>query len=321
MININFCKHILLVILLFLFFSGAYAQSRLDTTYIKTNKKTRLTLDLQVETASNSDYKLKYDDQTYEKGKMTDFAKTKIRLGVPILRSKQFTFSANANYSFYHLNFNQKEVLKEDLGLNFNGEHHVWGFSPNATFHTKIFSKPIITNANISFDFSEQGYERMKGIFAAVMQVKQTKSTSIGVGIIGLVNTTSPLPFIPVFTYHHQFNPQWTIDLMLPQAYLRYSFREKKRLSVGMSVDNDYFFVRQQNPLLPEKCIYSRSRLTPEIIYEQPIAKHFYMTIRGGGNIFLSNRLHSKKNYKDYIEFSQPMNSFLNIGFSYNLSR
>jgi len=267
----------------------------------------------------NTNYKLKQNGNIYETGTINDFSKAKISVNVPLLKYKIFRFSVEGRYSFYHADFEKKDIFSDALTMNINNNHHVWGISTHSFFQTKLFDKPLMGNLTLMVEGSENGYERITGIAMVAMVLKRTQSTTISVGMLGMINASSPIPAFPFITVKHKFNDKWAIDMGLPQMHLQYSFNEKNRLSTGISFDGDIFFFQPQKETLPKDCLYSRLRVTPEILYERSINRNIRLFVKGGVALPIQNRIYDKKNMKDYITISEPVSGFFNVGFSYNL--
>ena len=68
-----------------------------------------------------------------------------------------------------------------------------------------------------------------------------TEASSFGIGMIGLINTTSPWPVFPMLVYRHRFDKRWSMEIMPPQ------FR--------LTIDGDRFYVTLRNPKV---CLYSK---------------------------------------------------------------
>ncbi len=58
-----------------------------------------------------------------------------------------------------------------------------------------------------------------------------TEASSFGIGMIGLINTTSPWPVFPMLVYRHRFDKRWS------------------------TIDGDRFYVTLRNPKV---CLYSK---------------------------------------------------------------
>jgi hypothetical protein len=207
--------------------------------------------------------------------------------------------------------------------MDMNGTHHTWGISMNGNFQTKLFGKQVMGNANMVMEGSEYGIEWFSGMIIAIMQVKQTRSTSIGIGAMYMIgpSSSSHIPVFPVFTFQHKFNDRWSLDLMPPIVHLKYAFNEKNRLSIGMSIDGDHFYVHSPKESLSKVYRYSKSVMTPEFVYERTIGKQLRLTARSGISVSMAIRIYNLDNYKEYIRVSQPTGGFINIGFAYSMSK
>ncbi|MDR1347853.1 MAG: DUF6268 family outer membrane beta-barrel protein [Prevotellaceae bacterium] len=308
-------------------FPKLYAQETADTLSSKeTNRVDKalssMTLRVQFGTELNADYKLKpRDGNVYEKGTIRDAAKVRMALNIPVLRAKFATLSVSPYYANYHLKFSREEMLPESPVMDMNGTHHTWGISMNGNFQTKLFGKQVLGNANMVMEGSEYGIEWFSGMIIAVMQVKQTRLTSIGIGVLGLIHTSSSIPVFPVFTFRQKFSDKWALDLMMPRVHLKYTFNEKNRLSVGMSIDGDHFYVHPEKESLSKVYRYSKSVMTPEFVYERTVGKQFRLTVRSGISVSMASRIYNPDNYKEYISVSQPTGGFINIGFAYSMSK
>jgi len=292
--------------------------------YIITNFSASRTLDVQFEQNTNTDYKLKQNGQTFEKGTVSNFSKVKVSSAFSILNGKQWSLFGNAHYNYYHFKLEDIELplgRSPAMPANRNDEYHYWDVSVNGSYRTKLLNKTIIGISTLALDGSDKGVERIKGYVTVMMVLKHTPTTLINVGLAGMINASS-VPVIPIFSYWHKFNSDWFLDITMPKyAYLRHSFTKRDRLSLGTSLDGDEFYIRSKEDAMSKVRYFSKNEIKAEVIYESLIGKHFYLTFRGGGIQPFSSRLYDKKSIykKPYIDISQPMNAFFNVGISYNL--
>ena len=47
-----------------------------------------------------------------------------------------------------------------------------------------------------------------------------TEASSFGIGMIGLINTTSPWPVVPMLVYRHRFDKRWSMEIMPPGSFI-----------------------------------------------------------------------------------------------------
>ena len=85
-----------------------------------------------------------------------------------------------------------------------------------------------------------------------------TEASSFGIGMIGLINTTSPWPVFPMLVYRHRFDKRWSMEIMPPQFRLTCAVNPSNRITAGLTIDGDRFYVTPRNPQLPKVCLYSK---------------------------------------------------------------
>lgn len=85
-----------------------------------------------------------------------------------------------------------------------------------------------------------------------------TLASSFGIGMIGLINTTSPWPVFPMLVYRHRFDKRWSMEIMPPQFRLTCAVNPSNRITAGLAIDGDRFYVTPRNPQLPKACLYSK---------------------------------------------------------------
>ena len=61
-----------------------------------------------------------------------------------------------------------------------------------------------------------------------------TEASSFGIGMIGLINTTSPWPVFPMLVYRHRFDKRWSMEIMPPPKACLYS---KKPYAAGIEIE------------------------------------------------------------------------------------
>lgn len=294
--------------------------------YIVKNFPVIRTFDIQYEQAASSDYKLKWKDAVFEKGKVRSHSKVKISSTLPVFKNKRFTVYTNLRYSYNHFETGYKKQLTIIPSVLFpypKSDYHYWEISANATYHSRLFKKAVLYTVNVAADGSEDGFEKMRGMMIATMMLKRTASTVISVGVIAMVNTGSVYPVLPVFSYWHRFGSSpWIVDIGGPgYAYLRRSFTQNDRFSLGVAMGNEHFYVHTKGDGLPGTCYFSKNELKTGAVYEYQCGKHLCFTARAGGITTFRSRLFDKKriNRKPYVDYKQHMNAFFNLGISYNL--
>lgn len=85
-----------------------------------------------------------------------------------------------------------------------------------------------------------------------------TEASSFSIGMIGLINTTSLWPVFPMLVYRYRFDKRWSMEIMPPQFRLTCAVNPSNRITAGLAIDGDRFYVTPRNPQLPKACLYSK---------------------------------------------------------------
>ena len=131
----------------------------------------------------------------HEKWSIQEASRSKIQFSAPLWTNRHFRLSGGMHYNFYRMNFEDKSLLSDNQGCNMGGSHHLYGPQLNLFFQGKIAGRSVMGTASVMADFSEYGFGKVTGFVVAMTPLKQTASTYMGVGLIGLLNTTSPFRF------------------------------------------------------------------------------------------------------------------------------
>lgn len=265
---------------------------------------------------SAGDYKMDYDDYEDE-GEINETFKTNLQISMPLYKNKTGYLSIGG-----FCNYHNAEFLPDDVQRGFvdmEKEHYMWGVQSAYVLSTKLKDKQVIGIINLKSEFSESGFERFTGIALGLMQLKRTEISSLHVGAVFLINTSSPWPLFPIVMYRHRLSEKYSFEFLMPRTYINYHISVRKKLSVGFSIDGEHFYITPKCPDLPKTCMYGRSNLRPEIKYEyipNPLMK-FY--VKGGASICISSRLYSSSGNTRYVDISQKTSYFLGAGMSYGL--
>jgi len=292
--------------------------------YVARNFSEARTFNLYWETAPSHDYTLKQNGKDIENGRIRYMNTINFSATVPVLLLKNFSLYANGHFNSYQFEAidNANGTRSAILSRNEGGYNYYEG-TITGTYRTKIGNNPLLLIATGSGDGWNKGFEKVQGMFSAVMIFKRSATTSFGAGLYG-TTLYDKLPVVPIITYWHQFNQNLSIDITMPsRAYLRYQFSNNHRLSIGASMENEHFYMESGIENLPKVSLLSKTTIKPGLVYEYIINNHFYLNARAGASALIKGGLY-KTNRKSvngdpYVEFTQPVAPFFNLGFSYNL--
>lgn len=193
----------------------------------------------------------------------------------------------------------------------------------SAAYHTTFLSKPLILNANVATNGWEKGLEKVQGTFAAMMALRTTERSYLGVGLYGMTHYNR-IPVMPILIYMNQLYPDVSLDITFPSyLFLRYQFCGNQRVSIGATLENRNFYLNPEREDLPKISYFSEACIKPELIYEYIINQRLYLKARTGMSAIVQSGIFNT-NYKGidwdpYLDFSRKMSSYFSVGISYNL--
>lgn len=282
-------------------------------------------LDLQYEQFSETDYDSEYKRKDLEEGTIKSQRRFKAAMNVQLIKKPTWSITASARYKLESFDIEKVRNVSEDFQdfpLTKSEDYHFFSTSLSYTKFSMLFKKPVMFNATVTADGSDEGYERITGMILTTLILKKNERTTIGAGFVAFVDPASQFPALPVFTYEHQFaGSAWTLDLIVPRyIYMRRPLLENGRLSLGSAFESEGFYTYTSQSGFANVNSFSRNEVKTGFIYEYHLNKSLIATFRGGvANIFggqLSER--GERRDKDNLEVKQDMNGYFNIGFSYN---
>ena len=267
----------------------------------------------------NSDFlELNFND-----GKIKKQETFRASINMPLYKSndRRLNITGSLNYRFNKFEFENiddaKPVIFEENGFV---SFHNFSTAISTTYFSKLFNLPIIYNASLIFDGSDNGIERIKGLLGFSFIMKRTQRTTMTLGAIVFIDPTSQIPFAPTFSFNHKFkNSKWELDFIMPQRLLFRRFIGKNgRFSVGSNFGTSGFYVNIDNKPYTNTYEYSQLELKSGVIYEHRFNDFLIGTFQGGLQNFISNRLIKKgEPSKDYIyKNKQDATGYFQIGFS-----
>ena len=282
-----------------------------------TPRISKLSITASAETMDNGSYYVKTNQQRTEEGRMTDYRKAIFRVSAPFLYWKKMLFSAYANYTYVHEQF-APDMRRVDYGLS-DRDHHHYTVGLNVMSRTKLWGKTLTWVLIGGVDFSKFGYERTTGMLTAIMNVKESENTKLGVGLIGLYNTFSNVPLIPIVTYQHTFSPKLSLNLTLPRYHLRYTPNRKNAFTVGVGYNSTSVYIEPEEATGYKNCRYTRFSAVPGMTYERTLADGLVLSAEGGLSIPVTNRINEHSNTTRIASVHTKPQPMVKLGITYNL--
>lgn len=284
---------------------------------------TRL-FDLQYQQYLPTDFDSELYDLPFEEGQIQNHYRFSASANLPIIMKPKWNITTSLRYRYEA--FELKDV-KNSLDNSIPAyseklDYHYLSGALSFTYFSRIFNKPFIYNASVIVDGTEKDAQRIKGFFGANIILKKTERTTIGVGLLVLVDPTSPVPATPTFMWEHKFKDSpWTMDFILPQRLLfkRHLFG-KARLSLGSELNTSGFYIDQS--ALSNVYDYRNIEINSGLTYEHLLAPSVIASFRAGLATIFNSRISVRgENTNDYIySNNQDGTAYFSLGFSFNPS-
>ncbi|MBM7420767.1 MULTISPECIES: hypothetical protein [Chryseobacterium] len=274
--------------------------------------------DLNVEFTQVTPYK--FSPELYgsdlPENKIKSFQQVKANANVYFIKNRKWMLSGSLNYRFTSVNSENNINIFSDEDTN-KGNFHYHSEAVNVTYFSKLFNKIAVYSATVSTDGSDQHFERIRGMVTGSLVLKANAKTKMTLGVAVLIDPSTPIPALPIFTYEHKFDNGWVADIILPKKVLvRKDIFSNGRISFGTEMDTTSFY------LYPSGKTYEFRQLeiNSGAIYEHHLGGNFIGTFKTGLRATPNSRIFEKKeSQKNYIFESNSKPSFyFNVGLSYN---
>lgn len=268
---------------------------------------------------SGSDYETEGSDALVGAGSTDNATITEVDVSVPILTMKSGTVSLGAYYNYMHQGFKPRYGGESAEYVHFDNNYHTWGAKAAYSFRTTLWGKMFFGFTNIRMECSQYGVERLSGFAAAGFLIKRDENFSLTIGAALLLNSSSRWPLFPFVTYWYKFNEKWQLNIMMPQCHFTYNISQSDKLSLGMTIDGERFYIRPHHSDLPSKCMYSRNYVRPEFVYEHSFTPLMRCSLRCGSVVYLNGKFSSHRGNSKYGEIDHDAAAFLQLSFAYGL--
>lgn len=243
------------------------------------------------------------------------------RVSYEFLSRKQVSLSANFRYNSVTTDFILSDTDNgiDPDGIGLNGTHTMEQLGITATGRTTIFGKPLAGIGVINSEWGKGGFNRISATLMAVVMLRTNRATQFGIGLLGMINTTSKIPVFPIFFYRHKFNDRLGINLSGGQLSLDYTPTADDFISCGADINVKAFYFRPHNDGLPRTCRYTQTDFRPMVRYRRRMIENLYLEVQGGCTVNMVSRVNGKNGTRTYIELSQKPHPFIQIACSYAL--
>lgn len=256
-------------------------------------------------------------DHTF--GRVTDGFNA--RVSYEFLKKRHITLSGNFRHSSVTANFIGADLDKgfnpDDIKLN--GIQTLEQLGATATVNTRLFGKPLMGLGMLNSEWGKGGFNRVSATLMAMLMLRANKDTQFGIGILGMVNTTSKVPVFPVFIYRHRFNKEWLLNLYGGMFGVDYTPTPDDLISIGADIDVKAFYFKPSVDDLPKVCRYTQTNFRPMLKYRRKLIPNLYFDAQCGYAINMNSRVNGVNGTKEYIKISQKPHPFVQASVSFSL--
>lgn len=260
-----------------------------------------------------SSFSSQFQGKDLPDNKMKNFQQVKADANIYFIKSRSWLLSTALSYRYTSIR-NEKPVIP---GIESEEKFHYHSEAINLSYFSRLFNKTAIYSASISTDGSDQHFERIRGLVTASLILKVTPKTKMTLGLAGIIDPSSQIPVLPIFTYENRFNNGWVLDILLPKKVLvRKDISSNGRLSLGTEMDNTSFYTYRNNSTYEFRQVVINSG----IIYEHNLGGNFIGTFKTGIRANINSRAFNKQDsFNDYIwKGVYKPSLYFNAGISYN---
>lgn len=233
-----------------------------------------------------------------------------------------------------------KNVISSSLGLvqqkisfsDINGQpdriqgakmvlkQNTFNFRLGITRASTLFDKPVVYSVSALAITNEHfSYVRMNYLGLAAITLNRSADRSSSVGLVLLLDPSSPLPVSPYFNAWRKFSSSLELFVDLPsRVNIRKQLSEKSFLSFGTELTGSLAFLNLNVPALPQQNVFTMLDLRTGPAYEYRLSKYVVLGASGGLLSPLQSRVFEKSaRSKDYfIENKLKAAPYVNFSIS-----
>lgn len=271
-----------------------------------------------------TDFDSELFDIPFEEGEIKNHNRLSVSVNLPIIMKPKWNITTSLRYQYesFELNGVSNRLNNSIPTYDRNLDYHYLSGVLSFTYFSKLFNKPFIYNASVIVDGTEKDAERIKGFFGTTIILKKTERTTIGVGLIVLVDPTSPVPATPTFLMEHKFEKSpWVFDFILPQRLMfKRDLFKNGRLSLGTELNANGFYTYVNQPGFGKVYDYRTLEINSGVTYEHCFGKSIIGSFRAGfANVFNARVSERGEKTSNYVSSSnQDGNGYFSVGFSFN---
>ena len=268
-----------------------------------------------------SDFDVKLDDRDFASGKIKT-ERISTFFNTPAIKWKGNSLSAGIYYTYTSTMLKDiSNKLPEAELTPLTSDRSTFDLSLNYARSGKIFDHPVVYSLVVrGITDGVKSFRRLNLNGSINLPLKKTENTTFSVGLLALIDPSSPIPVEPIVSYYHKFiSSGLELIVDIPTGVnLKKEIAKNAWVSVGSNQRSYTIFYDRRNAFLDGKVSYNTIELKNGAAFEWLFAKNVMLTLDGGLNSFLSAKLFKDgENYNNASIISSNKSApYVNVGVS-----
>ena len=241
------------------------------------------------------------------KGKAS-ISRIRSNFNLPLASWGKNKVTGSVNYQQFHYNMDQVKSLDPQSTYpitNQKDTKSVVGFTGTFSRTDTLLGVPVSYSASMSGLTDEfTSIKRINYLATVTVPIKRTATSSLTLGLVGIIDPSSIIPAIPVISYWRKFEGR-NLDLyidMPSRVQLRKQLGKRSWVFLGTELGGNIYFYDLNLPSLPENTIYSTVDLKTGFNLEHKLTKKIVVGMSGGFySLFRSNLFDKKRKSNQYF--------------------
>jgi len=186
-----------------------------------------------------------------------------------------------------------------------NIDKAVVGFALTYTRKDSLFDLPVIYNGTVS-GYTDQASAIKKVNYQGTVTfpLKHTENTSLSLGVVVIIDPSTPSPVLPVFYYWHKYDNDLELFVDIPtRISLRKQITENTWASFSSQLSGSFLFFNLDEPSVPQNDTYATFELKTGPSFEYLVSKKVILGVSGG--------IFSTLTSKDFKQNTNPNDYFI----------
>ncbi|UUF14662.1 MULTISPECIES: hypothetical protein [Flavobacterium] len=267
-----------------------------------------------------SDFDSKLDDQDFANGKIKTERITTF-FNSPAIQWSGNSLSATVFYTYTAIELKDITNLTDSQLMPLTSDRNTIDVAVNYSRSDRIFNHPIIYSLvarGISDNLNSVKRFNFNGSFT--LPIKKTENSSFSVGLLVLIDPSSPIPVEPIINYYHKFlSSGLELIVDIPTGInLKKEVARNAWVILGSNQSSFSTFYNRRNNLLDGKVSYNTIELKSGAAFEYLFAKNIMLSVGGGINNYFSSRLFKDGEHYSNASFTSDNTSagYVNAGIS-----